>query len=493
MTPGPVAVAGVAFLLLAGWCFNNRRVDLSLAALGLYLGLLDGYIKLRTGNSLVTLARDILLVAISAGALLRAITSDTRLPLPPLGGLVVAFAFVVVVEMFNPSGRPLQGALAGLRQHLEFVPLFFLGYVFLRQETRLQKLLLILVVCAAIGGIVSYVQSTLSPEQFAQWGPGYRERIFGTGVFTGAGRVAFGSSGETAVRPFGLGGDSGAGAAAAALALPALIALFMQARGALRITLIPCAVGIALAIATSGSRAALITVFVSAVSFGLIAAASRNALRVIAGLAAGAVLVFGAFEYLGSNASTTTRARTIAPSKALTTFSTERGSSVLKIGEYITEVPLGVGVGTVGPAASAFGRVSEGIQVYNAETEWNFLMIETGIVGLGLVLALNLRLMFLAMTRIRSIDKTTLRLQLAAISAPLFGLIAGGFAGPTTASVPTAPFIWLVCGVLSYWLITDFTARQRFEREGPGPARERPRRQPPEHRGAEQQLEYQRR
>lgn len=39
------------------------------------------------------------------------------------------------------------------------------------------------------------------------------------------------------------------------------------------------------------------------------------------------------------------------------------------------------------------------------------------------------------------------------LAAPLFGLVAAGFAGPTTIAVPYGPFLWLVAGVLSYWLI----------------------------------------
>lgn len=47
-----------------------------------------------------------------------------------------------------------------------------------------------------------------------------------------------------------------------------------------------------------------------------------------------------------------------------------------------------------------------------------------------------------------------MRLQLAALAAPLFGLAVAGFAGVTTASVPPAPYFWFVAGVLSYWLVT---------------------------------------
>ena len=73
------------FVLLAAWCFGSRRVDHSLAALGLYLGLLGGYLKLRTGNQYATLGRDLLVVAIAAGAAFRAMRSRLSGVLYPVG------------------------------------------------------------------------------------------------------------------------------------------------------------------------------------------------------------------------------------------------------------------------------------------------------------------------------------------------------------------------------------------------------------------------
>lgn len=452
---GPAAVGAVGFLLLAAWCFTHRRVDRSLAALGLYLGLLDGYVKLRTGSPFMTLARDVLVIAIAGGALLRAMSGNRPLPLPPLGGLVLAFCAVVFVELFNPQGPgPILG-LGGVRQHLEFVPLFFLGYAFMRRETQLRQLIVILVVCAAAGGAVSYAQSTLSPQQLADWGPGYSERILGTGAFAGAPRVTFDDNGvPDAVRPFGLGSDLGAGAIAAALALPALIVLVMLAKGMARVALVPLAIGIGLAVATSGTRSALITVFVTMVAFGLLAVASRNGLRVIGGVAVSAMLVLLAFGVLGDDNSTTTRARTITPGNVFSTFSSERAASVAKFGEYAVKYPFGLGVGTVGPAAGALNDRPIATQTLNTETQWNFLVLELGIVGIALFLALNVRLMALALRRIRRLADPALRLRLAALAAPLFGLIAAGFGGATSSTVPPAPYFWFVAGVLSYWLVT---------------------------------------
>lgn len=472
---GPAAFGAVLFLILAAWCFSHRRVDRSLAALGLYLGLLDGYIKLRTGSPVITLGRDVLVAAIAGGALFRAVASNKPLPLPPLGGFVLAFAALVIIEMFNPNGRDLPGGLAGLRQHLEFVPLFFLGYAFLRREAHIKTLLVILVVCASVGGVVSFYQSTLTPSQFAAWGPGYSERVLGTGSFEGAPRIAFDADGTTWVRPFGLGSDIGAGALIAALALPALFALMMGPRGKLRLWTIPGTAGIALATATSGSRTALIVFFVCAISFALLAATAKNAIRALTGLLIGMVILLAAFGALGPESSTAGRAQSITPDKVVSTFSQERGPSVLLFGEYALRYPLGIGVGSAGPAALKFSGLTGVTAVLNAETQWNFLILEVGIVGLVIMLALNLRLMWASLTRIRRVQDPQLRLHLAALAAPLFGLIAAGFAGPTTTTVPQAPYFWLVAGVLSYWLIA---ARGQLQPRTPRRELELPRPRP---------------
>lgn len=449
---GPGALGLVAFIFLAAWCFSHRRVDQSLLALGLYLGLLDGYLKLRTGNSFVTLGRDVLIAAIALGALVRVMQSGRRLPAPPLGALVLAYSAIVVIELLNPNAPGILAGLAGVRQHLEFVPLFFLGYAVVQTESRLRKFGILLVGCAAIGGIVSYVQSTLTPEELARWGAGYQSRIFGTGDFAGAGRVAFNDDGSIAVRPFGLGSDMGGGALAAALAVPAFMGMMLWARGVLRAALFPVSIGLALAVATSGSRAGLIIVFVSVLAFVLLAVRSKVALRISVAVAVSSVLIFVVFQQLGPDNSTAERATTITPGKIVTTYETERGSSAAKVGEYAARYPLGVGVGSVGPAGVMFAEKQQQ-EPLNAETLWNFLVLETGLPGLLVFLGLLLTLLSLSLTRIRRIESITLRFNVAAIAAPLFGLFAASFAGPATIGVPAGPYLWFAMGVLSYWLL----------------------------------------
>lgn len=456
---GLSSLGAVIFVLVALWCFVERRTERTLVVFGLYVGMLDGYLKLRTGDELVTLGRDVLLWAIAFGALWRA-SARGNLRLPPLGGLVLVFCAVVLVEVVNPQGPGIIGALGGVRQHIEFVPLFFLGYAVIRSESRLRGTLVVLVVCAAANGVVSYAQSTQSPAELAGWGKGYKERIKGKGAFTGAGRLAIDKAGAAHVRPFGLGSETGAGAVTAAIALPAFLVLLLTTAGWMRVLVALLGACIALAVMTSGSRAALVACFVSLVAFGVIAVASRNALRTVVALAFAAIVLYVVFGQVGSNSDTTRRAQTITPTKALGTYSKERGSSASKIVNYVSDYPLGVGVGVVGPAAGALGRVFEDPQSFNSETEWNFLALEVGIPGLILVLAIGGRLLLLALTRIRRFASTAVRLDLAAIAAPIVALFAVAFAGPVSATAPSSPYLWFAAGVLAYWLLTSFNVRR---------------------------------
>jgi len=451
----PVAAAvGLVGLALLWWCFSERRTDRTLAVLGLYLGLLDGYLKLRTGSSVATLGRDVLIVAITAGVLGRALARGERLSLAPLGGFVVSFAAVVLIETLNPQvGSPAR-AIGGVRQHLEFVPLFFLGYLVVRDRSRIRGLLYVLVLCGALNGIVSYVQSTLTPAELADWGAGYRERVLGERAFAGAARVAYGANGERAVRPFGLGSDMGAGAVAAAIALPAALTLLLRGTWALRLALLPVLGALALAVATSGTRAGVITACAAVVAFAALAAATRNGRRIALGLGLACVLVFAAFAQIDGGGANAERTRSVLSLDFVSRFFDERGDSVRMFPEYAVDHPLGIGVGSVGPAASAFGERSETARTFDAETEWNYLVLETGVIGVLLYLGLNARVLGLAITRIRRYVDPTLRLELAAIAAPLLALLVAGFAGPTSSSVPATPYFWLACGVLAYWLVT---------------------------------------
>lgn len=451
---GAPALGAAVFLLVALWCLTERRTERTLVVFALYVGMLDGYLKLRTGSREITLARDVLLWAIAAGALWRASQRGESLRLPPLGLFVVAFVLVVVAEVFNPSSLGPVQSLAGVRQHLEFVPLFFLGYAFVRTPRSLRALLVVLVLVASANGVVSYAQSTLSPAQLAGWGAGYSERILGTGKFAGQSKVEYvrvrGIVRSTAVRPFGLGSELGAGALTAVIALPGLIAMIFSYVSRLRLLAMVCAPAVVLGVVTAGSRGAFIACFAAVLAYAFLGGASRNVIRVAIGVAIGLAVILGTSSQLAASNDAAQRAQSVLSPSVLQTFWRERGDSVGLIGRYVADYPLGLGVGTVGPAQQALNPT--GLPL-DSETQWNLIVIEAGVAGLLLLVFFGASLVFLSAVRIPRFSDPEIRLQLSAVAAPLIALFVLCFVGPVSVSAPSGPYLWFAAGVLSYWLL----------------------------------------
>ncbi len=470
---GLSAVAGALFVLLIVWCLAEPRTDRTLAVFALYIGLLDAYLKLSTGIGEFAIIRDVLLWTIAAGALWRAADRGDQLRLPPLGGLVLAFALIVLAGLFNPAAPGLLQGLAGVRGNLEFIPLFFLAYAFLRSKGQLKGLLLILAICASASGIASYVQSTLTPEQFAAWGPGYSDQILGEGQYERAGRTAADATGNRVVRPFGLGTDFGAGAMAAVAGLPALLALLLIGTTRARIFLIFLAPGILLGVATSGGRGALIAALISLGTFLAFAAVSRKALTGIIVVSVTALASYGVYTELVPNQGTSERNKTIAPSRVISSYKENRLGSLLLAPRYVVEAPLGLGVGSVGSAAynSVLGsdKAGKGFRSnelpLNSETQWNYLLIETGVIGLAIYLVLIGRLLARAATGLRRVSDVELRVSLAALAAPLTTLLVLGFSTTTSLLL-----VWPIAGVFSYWMFGERRPSEVGPAEFPAPS-----------------------
>src|SRR3954452_23661520 len=148
-SPKPAVIAGAAVLMaLAVWMVFSSNYHLTLAALVLWLGLFDGFVRLKTGTSQLTLIRDLMLYSIVVGWLIRASIKAEAVRLPPLAGWVVAFVAVVLVQLANPENASVGHAVAALRPHLEWVPLFFFGYLVMRTRQRLRAFFLLLLAIA---------------------------------------------------------------------------------------------------------------------------------------------------------------------------------------------------------------------------------------------------------------------------------------------------------------------------------------------------------
>ena len=176
----------------------STRYEITLAILMLYLGLADGVIKLESANQLVSSLRDIMIAAISLGAIARMIVRREKVRLPPLSGWVIAFVTLTLVEAANPNTHGLLKVLGGFRQQLEWIPFFFFGYLVMRSKECFRKFFVILGVIALANGAVGTVQTELTPSQLSSWGPGYSSLINGTGPVSG--RTYLDSAGESRVR-----------------------------------------------------------------------------------------------------------------------------------------------------------------------------------------------------------------------------------------------------------------------------------------------------
>lgn len=438
----------VLLVPLAAWLFFSEREEVTLAVLLLYLGLLDGFIKLASGSNIATLGRDVLLYAIALGALARIVLRQQPITLPPLSGFVLAWVAVCVMQVANPSDISITHAVASLRQHLEFVPLFFLGYTVLRSERRITGLLLLLLIVAAVNGIVGLIQSGLSPQQLASWGPGYAHLEFGGNGL--AARTFVTSTGKVAVRPPGLGSLDGFGGLLCLIAVPGAVLLFGSLRRGVKLgwLLFPATILTIVGIVTSQTRLDVVGAVIALLAFLALTITSR---RGIAMLLIGAVVALGGSyivaRFVSSNAN---RYSTITPSTILGTAVTARSGTTSLIPTYFTRYPLGAGLGSVGPAAGSSIGGTTYQRGLNGESEFLFLLVETGIPGLFVMLAFVLTTLRFALA-LRRVADPGLQKCLMALTAVLIAFLVTWLFGPVTSDSPGSPFMWCASGCIAYW------------------------------------------
>jgi hypothetical protein len=432
--------------------FLSEHYELTLAVLLLYLGLLDGFLKLESGSNLATLGRDAVLYAIVLGAVVRMILRKTPLIVPPFTGIVVVWVAVCVVQLANPADHSILHSIAALRQHLEFVPLFFFGYFVMRSERRLTVLFVLLVVVAAANGIASLAQWQLTPSQLSSWGPGYANLIHG--VATSRGFID--AKGIAHVRPPALGSDMGFGGVVGMLALPGMIALLINVRMLKRYAWFVLAASplVILAVWTSQARVSVVGAVVALVALVLLTVTSRRglAIAVVIGLLGLAASLTVGVVSGGSGPGTgpVTRYQSITPSRVISTTIKYRQGTLALIPTYFTRYPLGAGIGSTGPAAGSGIGGTNSSSPLDAESEFTFLLVETGIPGLLVMLGLTLTVVAIGV-RLRVTADTNLQRLLMALVAVLVAIAVLWIAGITTASTPSAPIFWLAAGTLAYW------------------------------------------
>ncbi|MGO9959535.1 MAG: hypothetical protein ACLP50_26760 [Solirubrobacteraceae bacterium] len=467
-------IQGVAaFITVAGalWCLSTRRTELALAVLMFYLGALDGYLKLATGSGYVTFVRDVLLYAIVIGVLVRAVANRRPLSLPPLSGWAIGFVLIVLAEVANPANGTLYHSLAGVRQSVEFVPLFFLTFAYVRTTQALRRFIVLLLLLAAANGIANVIQYDESPQQLAAWGPGYAERVLGTNGFSLAGRNFFTASGQQLTRPFGLGSDSGDGGLVDAFALAGVLALtsLPARRRYVPFALVCAAIAIA-GVITAQGRAVIVCALVVLLAYAILSATSKRGVATALSIAAvglvGYVIV-GALA--GGGSSPAIRGASLTSTNVLSLASQDRGKSYSAIPSYLVRYPFGAGLGVAGPATGTSGAPPQA-GTLDAENEISFAILETGIPGMVVLVGFTLAVFLIGLRRCRSEPDPEARVLLSAIVAPIGGMIALYAVSASTPTTPGGPYLWAVGGIVAYWFVArPAELRGRLRSAAPAP------------------------
>jgi hypothetical protein len=460
-----VGVAVVVALLV------YPRLEVTVTILALYLGLLDGPVRLIIDTKAVSSVRDVLIFAVALGALGRMIARGERIRLPPLTGWVAAFVGLVLIEAFNPNTHGILKVLGGFRQQLEWVPFFFFGYVLIRSKERFRKLFIVLGVIALANAAVATYQTHLTPTQLASWGPGYAERVNGNvnpeekGVGTTARRYR--SEGVLRVRPMALGTDSGFGGSVGVIALPGALALLAVGGRRRRWLAILLCLGSLVAVATGLGRLQVVGAVIAVACFALLSlSAGRRVTRPLSALLAVAVLALplGALFVASEGAGVFSRYESIEPNNVVTTSTTYKERSLALIPHYISSDAFGFGLATAGPASGFGGGSAEVLEGHGvtAETQYNYVVDELGLPGLILWVGLTLMLAALVVGRLPRIRDIDVRIALAAVFAVVFAYTLMGLRGAFMDSSAGGPYFWFAVGIAAYWLVgTGWRAQSR--------------------------------
>jgi hypothetical protein len=187
---------------------------------------------------------------------------------------------------------------------------------------------------------------------------------------------------------------------------------------------------------------------IGAVAFLALTFTSRRGM--VALLLTTVVGLAGYFIVTAFVSSSANRYSSIGPSSVLGTALSARQGSLAVIPTYIADYPLGAGLGSVGPAAGSTVGGAALSKALNGETEFTFLLVETGIPGVLVMLAFTIATIKAGLT-LRRLANTRLQRCLMALTAVLISLLAAWLIGAVTSDSPASPFIWLSAGCLAYW------------------------------------------
>ncbi len=453
-----VGVLGLVALM------KSPRLDVNVCIIAVYLGVLDGPVKLGLGAHEETAAiPDVLILVVCIGALVRMVAKGEKLRSPPMGAWVLAFVMTVFIEAFNPKTLGLLKVIGGFRQQLQWVPFFFFGYALMRSKRALRIFMVIVCVCAVANAIVATYQTKLSPAQLATWGPGYRALYAPTTLGKSAGHArVYDAGGEAHPRPVGLGSDSGFSGGVGQLGFVFSLALFATWRGRKRWYAIIFALGSLAGIASGLGRTQLVASVIGTVAAaGFAYFGKRQSLRFITALLAVVLVAIpsGAVFVTLVKSGTFSRYESFESTSA-GELATHKAGAYTLIPHELEVLPFGIGLGTSGPVGGFGGVVVDQLEGHgvSSETQWNLLANEVGLPGLVAWAAITFVFIGVVLRGMRYIRDPDLVILLAGACGPFVALAITGFTGPFETSAAHGPYFWFAIGIAAFW----FAGRKRI-------------------------------
>ncbi len=323
---------------------------------------------------------------------------------PPVLLLLICFLLNLLVQCFNPESYSPFASFLNSRLFWEMIPLYFLGYYFLRSARAWRVIFATFAIMASLNGAVAVYQSAMGPEVIAGWGPGYKNQIYDQG------RTLYANDGELTFRPLGLGADMGFSGALGLVATPMLCsllfarrddrqegALFSVVKTVLNILLVSGLVaGTVAAIIIAGSRSILVLSILSAGISLVFFTWKTSKIQLALGVFAATVIAVAAIQYVTAVAPYFAERYTTIKSagEVVKTFESEnRLSQVTSIPlDLAIRYPLGGGLDNIGPGAQFANQLAGSYlrpQRENTENNLNFSLLALGIPGVVIWMLLH--------------------------------------------------------------------------------------------------------
>ncbi len=408
----------------------------------LVVSTIDGFMKHASDSPGVYLVKDLLLGAISVGMLVHIAFHREYLNRKWYGFLpwLLFFAYMAT-QIVHPALGP-ASSIAGFRARAFFGVLYLVGAIYFTRRTRLLSMANLVIALGVVAALSAILQRWMG-SAWDRLGPGFA--LASQHYSSPSGDATLAPSDQLLIRAYGALVDPTALGLFCAFAALFAIAALGRARGRGRLLLLTCAAVILVGLYESGTRSAMVGFGIGLVVVVLFMLTQRGT-RAIALIALLFVGMVGTVEFL-THSALSERANGVSIDYALGTRVRSENIVLSDLMRY----PLGHGLG----ASNAGGLVNPTPGVLAVDNIYFAYLYETGPIGLGLFLLVQLTFLTLAVRAIFQRTKYQ-SVFIGFVAAQCAMLVASLATQGSFDYAPVAQIFWLFCGALALpWRPSD--------------------------------------